>query len=65
LKQAQTFEARLVHDADKIDLYLQALIYEQQSGNLRLAEFWHKPADFHFTQAQAVYEALKRRRPTP
>lgn len=63
LKEDQTVEARLVRDADKIDLYLQALIYEQQSGSLRLAEFWQKPADFYFTQSQVVYQALLQRRP--
>ncbi|MFN2221225.1 MAG: HD domain-containing protein, partial [Candidatus Promineifilaceae bacterium] len=59
LKEGRTVEARLVHDADKIDLYLQALVYEQQSGNRRLEEFWQKPAAFHFPQAQALYEALR------
>jgi len=63
LKEAQTVEARLVHDADKIDLYLQALIYEQQSGNQRLSEFWRNPADFYFAQSREIYEALQRRRP--
>lgn len=62
LKEAQTTEARLVYDADKIDLYLQALAYEQQSGNRRLAEFWQKPAEFYFPQAQALVEALRQRR---
>jgi 5'-deoxynucleotidase YfbR-like HD superfamily hydrolase len=62
LKEGRTVEARLVHDADKIDLYLQALVYEQQSGNRRLEEFWQKPAAFHFPQAQALYEALRQRR---
>lgn len=63
LKEVRTLEARLVNDADKIDLYLQALVYEQQSGNRRLAEFWQKPADFHFPQARALFEALRQRRP--
>lgn len=62
LRESETVEARLVHDADKIDLYLQALIYEEQSGNRRLGEFWQTPAEFHFPQAQAVYEALSQRR---
>jgi putative hydrolase of HD superfamily len=62
LQDGQTTEARLVHDADKIDLYMQALVYEQQSGNRRLAEFWQKPADLYFPQAEALVEALRRRR---
>lgn len=62
LRDSKTVEARLVHDADKIDLYLQALIYEEQSGNRRLGEFWQTPAEFHFPQAQALYQTLSQRR---
>jgi putative hydrolase of HD superfamily len=62
LKLAQTTEAQLVRDADKIDLCMQALIYEQQSGNQRLTEFWQNPADFYFAQSRALYDALHQRR---
>lgn len=62
LTAAVTAEARLVHDADKIDLYLQALLYEEQTGNRHLAEFWQDAPTFHFPQAQAIYEALLNRR---
>lgn len=62
LEAAQTAEARLVHDADKIDLLLQALVYEEQTGNLHLQEFWDNPAQFHFEQSRSVYEALLERR---
>jgi putative hydrolase of HD superfamily len=62
LKEGRSPEARLVSDADKIDLYLQAHVYEQQSGNRRLAEFWQKPVAFNFPQSQALYEALAQRR---
>lgn len=55
-------EARLVDDADKIDRYLQAMVYEKQTGNLMLGEFWVKPAEFHFPESQALYEELKSRR---
>lgn len=54
-----TPEAHLVHDADRLDMLLQAISYEQQSGNQRLAQFWAKPYSFHFAQSQAIYEALK------
>lgn len=62
LKDCRSTEARLVHDADKIELYLQAVIYQEQTGNLRLAEFWQNPAEFHFPQAEALYTALRQRR---
>ncbi len=57
-----TPEARLVHDADKIDLYLQAWLYEEQSGNRRLAEFWHTPPHLHYPVSQAIYAVLRGRR---
>jgi putative hydrolases of HD superfamily len=56
-----TYEARLVHDADKIDLFLQAGVYEEQAGNRHLREFWAAPVHFYTPQAQAIYEALRRR----
>jgi putative hydrolase of HD superfamily len=62
LHQNQTVEALLVNDADKLDLYLQAVIYEEQTGNRRLAEFWERPVEFHFPETRALYEALARRR---
>ncbi len=62
LHAGETAVARLVHDADKLDMFLQALIYEQQTGNRHLAEFWRKPFRFHFPQAQAIYDELRARR---
>lgn len=57
-----TAEARLVHDADKLDQMLQAYVYEHQTGNAALEEFWRQPYHFHFSAAQAVYDELRRRR---
>lgn len=54
----ETVEARLTHDADKIDMYLQAVTYEAQTGNRRLAEFWGQRRTFYFPVSQAIYEAL-------
>ncbi len=62
LRQNESAEAQLVHDADKLDQYLQALVYEQQTGNRLLAEFWQHPYRFHFPEAQAIYDELERRR---
>lgn len=55
-------EAKLVHDADKIDLYLQALVYEQQTGNQQLAEFWEPPHAFYFAESQQIYALLRQQR---
>ncbi len=54
--------ARLVHDADKLEMYLQAWVYEQQFGNTFLAEFWATPPTFHFAEAQGIYEEIRRLR---
>lgn len=62
LQRNDTGEARLVHDADKVDQYLQAYIYEWQTGNRQLEEFWRNPYSFHFTPAQAIYDELRRQR---
>lgn len=58
----ETAVAKLVHDADKLDMFLQAIIYEEQFGNTHLAEFWTNPYTFNFPQCQAIYDALRARR---
>jgi putative hydrolase of HD superfamily len=58
LHAASTPEAKLVHDADKLEMFLQAMVYEKQTGNKQLAEFWERPYRFHYPQAQAIYDAL-------
>jgi 5'-deoxynucleotidase YfbR-like HD superfamily hydrolase len=58
LHAAKTAEARLVHDADKLEMYLQATVYEQQTGNKQLVEFWKRPYPFRFPQAQIIYDTL-------
>lgn len=62
LHRAETAEARLVDDADKLDLFLQALMYEQQTGNQQLAEFWAVPHQFYTRPAQAIYDLLRKQR---
>ena len=58
MSAAITPEAKLVHDADKVDMFLQAFAYEQQQGNRQLAAFWRKPHGFYFSEAQAIYDYL-------
>lgn len=62
LQAEKSVEARLVHDADKIDMFVQAAVYEEQSGNTRLQEFWDNPYRFHFEAARTLYQALRQRR---
>jgi putative hydrolase of HD superfamily len=65
LHASQTAEARLVHDADKLEMYLQAVMYEMQQGNRQLAEFWSTPHTFYFPQTQAIYDVLRNGRIRP
>ncbi|HEX6385153.1 MAG TPA: HD domain-containing protein [Anaerolineae bacterium] len=58
----ESAEARLVHDADRLDMYLQALMYEQHTSNRQLEEFWTVRHQFHFAPAQAIYDELLVRR---
>jgi 5'-deoxynucleotidase YfbR-like HD superfamily hydrolase len=55
----ETAEARLVHDADKLELFLQALVYEEQTGNRYLDEFWQRSPVFHFAAAEMIYHELR------
>jgi len=60
-------EARLVRDADRLDMFIQAYVYEQTTGNRWLEEFWSSPASasFEFAAARALYEALRTLRQQP
>ena len=56
-------EARLVKDADTLDMLLQALLYEE-AGQRNLGEFWagRREEDFHSGAARALFRALRERR---
>lgn len=58
LQKSETAEARLVHDCDKLDMYLQALMYEQQTGNRQLGEFWDQDYNFEFVETKAIFDEL-------
>lgn len=58
MQRQETAEARLVHDADKLEMYVQALVYERETGNQLLDEFWVKPHHFFFEESQALYHEL-------
>ena len=62
LHAAQTPEARLVDDADKLEMFVQAFVYEQQTGNVQLEQFWERPYTFNFPHAQAIYDELRSQR---
>lgn len=57
---AETPEARLVRDADKLEMMHQALVYER-AGNRTLQEFW-EAGEWHYLASQRVYDELRRER---
>lgn len=56
----QTPEAKLVRDADRIDLLVQALAYELATGNRNLDEFWAfaPVGSFHYEASRRIIAAL-------
>jgi putative hydrolase of HD superfamily len=58
LEENETAEARLVHECDKLDMFMQALMYEKQTGNRQLAEFWENETAFTFVETQELYDEL-------
>ncbi|MEM7335485.1 MAG: HD family hydrolase [Chloroflexota bacterium] len=62
LHEKQTAVSRLVDDADKLDMFIQAIVYEEQTGNQHLQEFWQRPYSFHYPEVQQLYAALVMRR---
>jgi len=58
-------EARLVRDADRLDLLLQALVYERTTGNRTLDEFWRfAPTEgFHYEASRRLVQRLRESRP--
>jgi putative hydrolase of HD superfamily len=56
----ETAEARLVHDADKLEMVHQALCYEAR-GQRNLDEFWQGHI-WHYPVSQVVFAAWKQRR---
>ncbi len=61
----ESAEAKLVRDADRLDLLTQALVYERTTGNHELGEFWEfaPPASFHLQVSRDLATALAARRP--
>ncbi len=59
MEAEESAESKLVHDADKIDLYLQALTYQLHTGNSLLATFWKSEPVFHFAESAEIYQFLK------
>ena len=61
----ESLEAKLVRDADRLDLLTQALVYERTQGNRELEEFWAfaPPGSFHLPVSRDLAAELAARRP--
>ena len=61
----QTLEAQLVHDADRLDLLLQALRYERSTGSRDLQDFWDfaPPGSFGLEISRRLCAEIVARRP--
>jgi putative hydrolase of HD superfamily len=57
-------EGRLVRDADRLELLLQAYVYERVSANQYLEEFWtgQEARPFEFDASEQIFQQLKTRR---
>ena len=54
-----TPEARLIKDADQLDMYLQVAQYQKNYGNRELDEFWKNEPLFFFSLSQAIYKLIR------
>lgn len=59
-EERTTVEAKIVHDADRIEMLIQAFVYQQTTGNRWLEEFWAEttPGAFELDVSRSVFEAL-------
>ena len=60
----RTPEGRLVRDADRLEVMLQAHVYEQSTANRQLQEYWDNTdeSDFEYAISRQLFALLKRRR---
>jgi putative hydrolase of HD superfamily len=60
----RTPEGRLVRDADRLELLIQAYVYERSTGNRLLGEFWEKidETTFRYAASRALFAQLRGRR---
>lgn len=60
-EEGTSIEGQIVRDADRLDMLIQAHIYEQTTGNRWLEEFWPPPGymPFQLSSTQMLYEELK------
>jgi len=60
----RTPEGRLVRDADRLEVLLQAFVYERSTGNRQLKEFWDSTSEsyFEYPASRQLFAVLRQRR---
>jgi putative hydrolase of HD superfamily len=63
-EERTSVEGKLVHDADRLDMLIQAYVYEQTTGNRWLEEFWAgtTAAAFELEVSRSLFGALREAR---
>jgi putative hydrolase of HD superfamily len=63
-EERTSVEGRLVRDADRLDMLIQAYVYEQTTGNRWLEEFWTDAAEsaFELEVSRSLFGALREAR---
>jgi putative hydrolase of HD superfamily len=59
-EERASVEAKIVHDADRIEMLIQAFVYQETTGNRWLEEFWAEttPDAFELEVSRSVFDAL-------
>lgn len=63
-EERSSTEGRLVRDADKLEMMIQALVYERDTASRNLGEFWERIDDypFDFEISRTLYHRLREMR---
>ena len=63
-EERSSAEGRLVRDADKLEMMIQALAYERDAGATNLSEFWDQIDEypFAFEISRTLYQRLREMR---
>ncbi len=61
LEERTSIESKLVHDADRLDMLLQAYVYERTTGNRWLEAFWEDVSreSFACEASRSLFDALR------
>lgn len=58
-RDGRSTEAKIVNDADRLERYLQAYLYELHTGNQQLSEFWERKEQFYLLESKQIYDEIR------